>query len=99
MKHFLNALTYIALSIAGIALTGLAISLLWQWFLVPLGVIPIGIAHAFGLSLIVMFFKLRGHKDFVKEVLVQKSKSRQWFECFATPVFAIVIAYITTLFM
>lgn len=32
---------------------GWVIHLLWRWFVVPLGVDPIGVAHAWGLSLLV----------------------------------------------
>lgn len=35
---------------------GFVLSVLWDWFMVPLGVAEIGIAWAIGLSLIVGFF-------------------------------------------
>lgn len=27
-------------------------TIVWSWFIVPLGVVPIGMAHAFGISLV-----------------------------------------------
>ena len=35
-------------------LKGLAISLLWGWFLVPLGVMPIGVVHGIGIASLCM---------------------------------------------
>lgn len=46
-----------------IALRGWAISYLWLWFVVPLGVVPIGIAHACGISVIVAVLATRVAKS------------------------------------
>lgn len=99
MKSVINALLYIVLSLLSILLTGFTISVLWGWFVVPLGVTPIGMANAFGLSVMIMFFKIRGRKDFVKDVLVEKSETRKWIEHFATPITALLFGWLTTLFM
>ena len=99
MKSVINALLYIVLSLLSILLTGFTISVLWEWFVVPLGVTPIGMANAFGLSVMIMFFKIRGRKDFVKDVLVEKSETRKWIEHLVTPVIALTIGWLTTLFM
>lgn len=32
---------------------------LWQWFIVPLGAAPIGMAHAYGLATIIHFFTVQ----------------------------------------
>lgn len=40
--------------ILGGAVRAFAITYLWKWFVVPLGLPPIGIAHAYGLSLCLM---------------------------------------------
>lgn len=34
---------------------GYILSIIWSWFMVPLGIIPIGIAHAIGISVTVSF--------------------------------------------
>lgn len=43
----------VALLIASILLNGIALSVLWGWFLVPLGLSEIGLAHAIGISMVV----------------------------------------------
>ncbi|MHC4621207.1 MAG: hypothetical protein ACYTEQ_25955 [Planctomycetota bacterium] len=54
---------------------GLVLSELWGWFVVPLGLEPIGIAHAIGLSLAVGMFAQAKSKDnedkpFMHQVIV-----------------------------
>lgn len=39
-----------------IAVRGWSIMLLWAWFIVPLGVVPVGWAHALGLSVFAALF-------------------------------------------
>ena len=99
MKSVINALLHIVLSLLSILLTGFTISVLWGWFVVPLGVTAIGMANAFGLSVMIMFFKIRGRKEFVKSVLIEKSELRKWTEHLVTPVIALTIGWLTTLFM
>lgn len=53
MGKFLGFIALIVAIIAFIILRGLITADLWQWFLVPLGVKSIGIAHAIGLSFLV----------------------------------------------
>ena len=46
---------------------------MWAWFVVPLGVAPIGLAHAWGLAILIGMFTIslkRGTKD-KKEQLAQ----------------------------
>lgn len=99
MSATVKVITYFVLSILSIMLTAFTLSTLWGWFIVPLGVNAIGAAHAFGLSTIVMFFKLRGRKKFLNSVLVEKDEKREWCEHFALPFIALLIGWITTLFM
>ena len=47
------------LAIGSAVLDGWAISKLWAWFLVPLGVPAITIVHAIGISTLFAFFKAR----------------------------------------
>ena len=44
--------------VIGIAFAAFVLSILWSWFIVPLGVPAISIAHAFGLQVLVAFFKV-----------------------------------------
>lgn len=51
--------------IVGLALLGIwwgyAIHVLWAWFVVPLGIVPIKLAHAYGLSVLFgLFLNTRG---------------------------------------
>ena len=48
------------------ALRGFVLHRLWAWFVVPLGVPAIGIAHAVGLAMLVGFLKMSQH-DFDQE--------------------------------
>ena len=48
----------LAMIVPIIMMNGFALSTLWLWFLVPLGVIPIGIAHACGLTTLFSLFLL-----------------------------------------
>lgn len=45
---------------------------LWDWFLVPLGVIAIGFWHAVGMSAIIAFFTIQPsmHKEFTATALM-----------------------------
>lgn len=52
-----SALLALLLAVASVPLTGWVASTLWRWFVVPLGVGPIGICQAIGLSTIVQLFR------------------------------------------
>lgn len=63
MAKLLTVVGLIALALLGLGVVmivgalsnGFALSYLWLWFVVPLGVKPLGIAHAIGLGAIVRF--------------------------------------------
>ena len=46
-----------------VALRGWVLSVMWSWFMVPIGVAEIGVAHACGVSTIVAMLTYRKHKD------------------------------------
>ncbi len=50
-------LVVLCLSLATTPLYGLVLRSLWQWFVVPLGVLPIGVAHAIGLTVVAAMFR------------------------------------------
>jgi len=54
--------------VLGLMWTGFCLSSLWGWFVVPLGVNPIGIAHAIGISTVIAMFTYRFQKDETKGV-------------------------------
>jgi Na+-transporting methylmalonyl-CoA/oxaloacetate decarboxylase beta subunit len=41
----------------GALVQGYTMHCLWAWFVVPLGVVPLGIAHAFGIAMIVRYME------------------------------------------
>jgi uncharacterized membrane protein len=51
MKELLGFISLIG----SIIFRGIVLSVLWKWFIVPLGVIEIGIFHAIGFSLLVTY--------------------------------------------
>jgi len=92
-------------SFAFAVLAAFTISLLWGWFAVPLGLPVIGMAHAFGLSMLVR--TLAASLTTVGSLIVIKQKlgipDKPFWERFATflavQVLVIFIAWITRLFM
>lgn len=53
MGKFLGFLALVVTSIPVALLKALVISWLWLWFLVPLGVPPVGVVHALGITYVV----------------------------------------------
>lgn len=53
MAIVLGVLGFLVLDIPAMILRGYVLSVLWRWFVVPLGVPEIGIAQAIGISIIV----------------------------------------------
>jgi hypothetical protein len=88
--------------IVGLALLGIwwgyAIHVLWAWFVVPLGVTPIKIAHAYGLSVLFgLFLNTRGLE-------LGKEKSNDAYAVSAIisillPVIALLLGWIALGFM
>jgi hypothetical protein len=67
---------------------GWALSTLWGWFIVPLGVPAIGIAHAFGISCTVSLFRSR----FSTRKKEQEREIDEWFwEWLGTWIFKVAI--------
>lgn len=67
------------------------ISTLWAWFMVPLGVKSVGLAHAYGLSILVqVFMSTRGLATDTKNVIVQGV---------VLNIFALLFGYIAVSFM
>ena len=75
---------------------GFVLSYLWLWFVVPLGVSPIGVLHSYGLSLVVLMMTLRPsiYKNDEKEV--DKGKI---VGIFLSPWISLLIGYVVYLWM
>lgn len=73
-----------------------AVSTLWLWFIVPLGVSAIGLVHAYGLSIIIhyMTMEMPDHKKLAKEPFA----SRVGFRILLT-LTALGLGYVTHTFM
>jgi hypothetical protein len=65
------------LTIVAVLVRGLTLTYLWDWFIAPLGVMPIGVAHAVGISGIVGFLThdMTTAKDKEKGFFVQMLSS------------------------
>ena len=58
-----SVLAGVLIAIGSIPITGWVISVMWRWFVVPLHVPQIGIAHAMGLSLLLAAIRPRKYKN------------------------------------
>lgn len=52
---FLQGIGYVVLYICGLLFGAWAVMLMWQWFIVPLGLPQIGVAQALGVDLLVTY--------------------------------------------
>lgn len=77
------------LFIAGMALRGIVLSYLWLWFVVPLGVTPIGIFQGLGISTIVTFLTFQPH---IKHEL--HTKGWRTVVTFLWPILAFIFGYL-----
>jgi hypothetical protein len=93
-KLFIVTLTLISMVLQVVLLTSL-----WGWFVVPLGVSPIGYAHAFGLNILVTYFQVRSQKIFKPDVLVKRSYRKRIGTNIGLQITALILGYIATLFM
>ncbi len=72
---------------------GFVLSILWGWFLVPLGVPAIGTAHAIGIAVLVSMLTYQ-HRKSSSEVSLEPL-----FLSFVSPLFALAIGHIVKGFM
>ncbi|WP_435018404.1 hypothetical protein TA3x_000378 [Tundrisphaera sp. TA3] len=64
------ALLGLALTVPVIAFQAYVLSVLWVWFVVPLGVVSVSVAHATGLMAIIAYSKSwQRREDFSDEVM------------------------------
>lgn len=55
---------YVLALLIGTLWSGFCLSCLWRWFLVPLGVPPVGVAHAIGLAALASLLVRGGSSSF-----------------------------------
>lgn len=92
-ENGLYAILILVLLIPGAIYYAWAFSYLWLWFLVPLGLPAIGVAHAFGLGILkgFMFARLQTQK--------KDANIKQTFKDFMTynlfvPTFGLIFGYV-----
>jgi len=95
------ALFIIGLIFFGVVIRGWALSTLWAWFLVPIGLPAIGIATALGISVIIGLFTVHLNHDKIK---VDKSSNSDVLTIILTkaiggPLMSVFLGWIITLFM
>jgi hypothetical protein len=77
-------------------LQGVVLSVLWGWFVVPLGLPALGIAHAIGIALVVRFLT---HRHTSKKTDDESPIRRELFGLFVLPPLALVAGWVITLFL
>lgn len=79
-----------------VAFRGFVLSYLWAWFLVPLGLPEIGIAHAIGIAMMMALVAKNVEKeDEKREPTEALTRSTRWFAvAFAGTLFAWGMGYI-----
>lgn len=88
-------------AVLAVIMNGYAMFVLWGWFVVPLGVAEIGVAHAIGLASIVSYMT---HQD---QSLLAQDRSKSSFErlaqslalAFGKPLVLIAFGWIVASFM
>ncbi len=101
MKDKIDYLEYIIGGIAGIitfiivlfilgCIRGFVICMLWKWFITPLGIQPIGYAHAFGFSVII---------GYILSFLKVEDKKPYWYYIIVYPSIALILGYVAHLIM
>lgn len=95
MESVVKAIGYTIVTTLLILAGAFTLSTMWAWFVVPLGVTAIGMAHATGLSLFVSYFRFKG-KNTTKDKQEYGEKVAQ---AIATMLFVLGVGYICTLFM
>ena len=93
MKTVALVLGIVVLVVLEVLLTGFAFSVLWGWFVVPLGVAALGVAHAIGLGMVVRFLT---HQDTASN---EGDFSTKITAAFLRPILALVFGYIVLQFM
>ena len=80
-----------------------AFQTLWMWFIVPLGVSSISMAHAYGIMLVFSILKIKKPKDFDTEGKNDAKPFSKYVErlCIYSLVYLVAVGmgWITTLFM
>ena len=99
MEKFLLVMGGVALFVFQLLLTMFTISTIWGWFIVPLGAPVIGMAQAYGISLILAYITVRSTPDFKTDILRTMSLSERVGKSIGINVGILLIGWVGTLFM
>ena len=92
-KTVTSILAGFAAGILSMLLYGVSISFLWKWFIVPLGVLPLSILHAYGILLVMR--ALQSNTPSTKDERDDKQKATDSFSMgLVTPVLLMLIGWI-----
>ena len=94
MLKFLGVITVSILTFALNCYTGMR---LWNWFMVPLGVVSIGALHSFGLAILVKFFTFAS--AYVNWSENNAYATQRMVVEFLVPLFSLLFGYIIHYFM
>lgn len=98
MRGVLIVLSIVVFTLS-ILLSGFTVSTLWGWFVVPLGMQAIGVAHGVGLSVFISYFGLNGYQMWVKKQTDKRSEIAKTAYAFSIPATSLFIGWVVTLFM
>lgn len=88
------AIMQLIISLLALALSGWFVKLMWGWFIVPLGVMPISLWHGLGIGLFISYFRLRPPQNNDSYSFYEK-----FFTSFGIDVLILFLAFFTSLFM
>lgn len=96
---FTKFVGYTLLLILNLLVVAFTLSTLWGWFIVPLGFPVIGMVHAYGLSLVMVWLKSRNKTLFKPEVLKSTTVLKSVVGSIGMCLIALILGSITSLFM
>lgn len=99
MEKAITVISGLVITILSLILTMFTISTLWGWFIVPLGAPVIGWAQAYGLALILAYFKARQSTNFVEGILEKLTFGQKVGKTVGVNLGALLIGWVATLFM
>lgn len=75
---------------------GFVTSILWRWFVMPLGAPPIGIAHAIGLCLLVRYLVVHHRVEKLSDDDTIRAAAGDFFRSLALGCLALLIGWVLT---
>lgn len=99
MEKAITVIGGLVVLILNLFLAMFTVSTLWGWFIVPLGAPVISLVQAYGLILILAYFKARHSTNFVKGVLEHLTFGQKVGKAVGINLIVLLVGWIATLFM